>query len=99
MDERDCKFYRARMEARNTLLAVRSGGHGDLTENDVLWSMKKYLPNCTSPVIYENVMYVVKEGGILTAIDPKTGKMLKQGRVLSTCIMPRRWPLPIKCTR
>ena len=26
-------------------------------------------------------MYVVKEGGILTALDPKTGKILKQGRL------------------
>jgi outer membrane protein assembly factor BamB len=70
------------MEVRNTLLEVRYGGHGDITESNVVWSMKKYLPNCTSPVIYKNVMYVVKEGGILTAIDPKTGKMLKQGRLM-----------------
>jgi outer membrane protein assembly factor BamB len=27
------------------------------------------------------VLYVVKEGGILTALNPKTGEILKQGRL------------------
>lgn len=80
IDERDWSFYRARMEARNILMAIRYGGRGDLTGN-VLWTMKKFLPNCTSPLIYQGVLYIVKEGGILTALDPKTGAILKQGRL------------------
>jgi outer membrane protein assembly factor BamB len=43
--------------------------------------MQKGLPSCTSPLIYQGVMYLVKNGGILTALDPKTGKILKQGRL------------------
>jgi outer membrane protein assembly factor BamB len=81
IDPRDWSFYTARMAARNILMAIRHGGHGDLTETNVLWNMKKFLPNCTSPLIYQGIMYVVKEGGILTALDPKTGKILKQGRL------------------
>jgi outer membrane protein assembly factor BamB len=27
------------------------------------------------------VLYLVKDGGILTSVDPKTGKILKQGRL------------------
>ena len=81
IDPRDWSFYTARMAARNILMAIRHGGHGDLTETNVVWSMKKSLPNCTSPLIYDGIMYVVKEGGILTALDPKTGKILKQGRL------------------
>ena len=81
IDERDWKFFRERNDVRNTLLAVRYGGRGDLTQTNVVWSMKKFLPNCTSPLIYRGVMYVVKEGGILTALDPRTGEILKQGRL------------------
>ena len=28
---------------------------------------------CTSPLLYQGVLNMVKEGGILTAVDPKTG--------------------------
>jgi len=31
--------------------------------------MQKFLPRCTSPLLYEGVLYVVKEGGILTALN------------------------------
>jgi outer membrane protein assembly factor BamB len=34
-----------------------------------------------SPLLYQGVLYLVKEGGILTALDPATGAMLKQGRL------------------
>src|SRR5579864_6854600 len=81
VDEHEWDFYRARRAARNNLLAIRHGGHGDLTGTNVIWSVQKFLPNCPSPLIYQGVMYLVKDGGILTALDPKTGKILKQGRL------------------
>jgi outer membrane protein assembly factor BamB len=43
--------------------------------------MQKFLPNAPSPLIYQGILYMVKDGGILTALDPKTGKILKQGRL------------------
>jgi outer membrane protein assembly factor BamB len=43
--------------------------------------VQKFIPRCTSPLLYEGVLYLVKEGGILTALDPKTGRVLKQGRL------------------
>ena len=41
----------------------------------------KFLPNVPSPVLYEGVLYIVKDGGILTSLDPATGKILKQARL------------------
>ena len=81
VDERDWNFYRARRSSRNSLLAIRHGGRGDLTGTNVVWSLQKFLPNCPSPLIYQGVLYLIKDGGILTALDPKTGKILKQGRL------------------
>jgi outer membrane protein assembly factor BamB len=43
--------------------------------------MQKFLPNVPSPLIYQGVLYLVKDGGILSSVDPKTGKILKQARV------------------
>jgi outer membrane protein assembly factor BamB len=81
LDRTEWDFYRARMASQNSLLAIRHGGAGDLTTTNVLWSVQKFIPRCTSPLLYQGVLYMVKEGGILTALDPKTGKILKQGRL------------------
>ena len=43
--------------------------------------MQKFLPNVPSPLIYQGVFYLVKDGGILSSVDPRTGKILKQARL------------------
>ncbi len=82
LDERDWKFYRLKRSAQNGLIGIKLGGHGDMTEKNVLWRYQKALPNVPSPLFYKDVLYMVKEGGILTSLDPATGKVLKQGRLL-----------------
>lgn len=78
---RDWDFYRARRAARNTLLAIRPGGRGDLTSTAILWRMQKFLPNVPSPLVHNGIVYLVKDGGILSSVDAKTGEILKQGRL------------------
>lgn len=34
-----------------------------------------------SPLLYNGVLYIVRNGGILTAFDPETGQVLKTGRI------------------
>ena len=67
--------------AESALWAVRLGGRGDVTDTHVLWNHKKSLPNVPAPVIYEDVLYLVRNGGILTTLDPNTGQVLKRGRL------------------
>ena len=43
--------------------------------------MQKFLPNVPSPLLYDSVLYLIKDGGILTAVNAKTGEILKQGRL------------------
>jgi outer membrane protein assembly factor BamB len=82
LDEREWNAYRARRASRNALLAVRAGGRGDLTGGaNIVWRIQKNLPNVPSPLLYRGVMYLVKDGGIFTSLDPKTGRVLKQGRL------------------
>ena len=81
VDESDWGVFLEQEAARNNLLAIRHGGHGDVTNTNVIWSMQKNLSCCTSPLIYQGVMYLIKDGGILTAVDPQTGNILKQGRL------------------
>jgi outer membrane protein assembly factor BamB len=62
------------------LTAVRLGGQGDLTSTNVVWRLKKSYPSIPAPLIYQGVMYLMKEGGIVSSIDPATGQVLKMGR-------------------
>ena len=81
LNTRDWEFYRARRSARNSLLAIQPNGRGDISQTAVRWRMQKFLPNVPSPLIYQGVLYLVNDGGIFTSLDPKTGTILKQGRL------------------
>ena len=74
------KYARVFKLARNSILAIRLGGRGDLTGTNVLWSSLRGVPYVTSPVLYRRVVYMVKKGGIVTSLDADSGKLLKQGR-------------------
>jgi outer membrane protein assembly factor BamB len=81
IEKRDYDIIRARTTARSGLFAIELGGHGDITKKAVKWKAEKSLPNIPSPLLYKGVLYILKEGGILTAYNPRTGEILKQGRV------------------
>ena len=82
MDAREWGFYRARWSSRNVTLAVRPGkARGDLTDTHILWDYERAVPEVPSPLLYNGVLYTVKDGGILTALDAASGKVLRQGRI------------------
>jgi outer membrane protein assembly factor BamB len=62
------------------LIGVRLGGRGDLTATAVAWRETKTYPNMPTPLIYRDVLYIVKTGGIIASFDPATGKSFKVGR-------------------
>jgi len=68
-------------QARNVVLAIKPGGQGDLTASHVLWSYSRSIPYVPSPLLYDGVLFLIKDGGILTCLDAKTGKELSQERV------------------
>ncbi len=81
LTERDWQFYQLKRAALNGIVAFRLGGQGDMTEKSFLWRYSKSLPNVPSPILYQGVLYMVKEGGIVTSLDPQTGAVLKQARL------------------
>ena len=80
----DWDLHISRSRAQNGLWAVRLGGKGDISKTHVLWRYEKSLPNIPSPLLYRDVLYLLKEGGILTALSPATGQVLKQERAGGT---------------
>jgi outer membrane protein assembly factor BamB len=53
---------------------------GKLDPRSVLWRFQKNLPYIPAPLAYTGVLYMVKDGGIITSLDLATGRLLKQGR-------------------
>ena len=75
---------RALGEGRNVVMAIKPGGTGDITKTHVKWEYTQQIPYCPSPLIYNGVLFMVKDGGILISLDAETGKVVKRARVSST---------------
>lgn len=50
----------------------------------VEWEFTKFVPFIASPVFVNGYVFTVKDGGILTSLDAKTGKPIKTRRVTGT---------------
>lgn len=59
---------------KNAAFAVKPGGKGDITRTHVVWKQTKGLPYVPSAVAYKGQLFLVKDGGLVTAYDVKTGK-------------------------
>jgi outer membrane protein assembly factor BamB len=63
-------------------VSIRPGGaRGQLSAGAVVaWRFQKNLPYIPSPLVYRDVYYMVRDGGIVTSLDAATGRLLKEGR-------------------
>jgi len=73
--------FRMMMASENGLLAITLGGRGDMTETAVRWKYQRPVPQVPSTLLYQGVLFMVNDSGILTSFDPATGNVLKQGRL------------------
>lgn len=70
--------------ARNSIMAVRPVDPARAEAPQVVWQYDKGIPYVPSPLVYRDVVYLVKDGGIVTTLNPQTGKVLKQARARGT---------------
>ena len=80
-DEDDWAYFRAAITSENGVLAIKLGGSGDMTEENVVWTYHRAVPQLPSPLIYEGVLYMINDGGIVTSFEPATGEVIDQGRL------------------
>ncbi len=71
-------------QSRNVVIAVKPGAQGDATKTHLLWENSKFVPFCASPLYAKGLIFTVKDGGIFSCLDAKTGEMLKYGRLGAT---------------
>ncbi|MCC6235111.1 MAG: PQQ-binding-like beta-propeller repeat protein [Verrucomicrobiales bacterium] len=58
----------------NVLLAVRAGGRGDVTATHAAWKFTKGLPYVPCPIAYRGRVYLIKDGGMMSSFDARTGE-------------------------
>lgn len=59
--------------------AVRLGRKGELGEDDYVWKYEKGTAYMPSNLLYDGLLYLTNDGGVLTALDPKTGEVVYEG--------------------
>jgi outer membrane protein assembly factor BamB len=61
-------------------MAIRPGGSGDITGTPrILWRYEKGTAYVPSPILYGDLVYLVTDRGLVTAIDVKTGAVKYEG--------------------
>jgi outer membrane protein assembly factor BamB len=71
-------------EGKNSAFALKPGGNGNLTESHLLWKQTKGLPYIPSAILYRGQYVMVKDGGIVTALDAQSGKELYMQRAVAS---------------
>ncbi len=59
--------------ARNSVMAVTPTGSGNVSSTHVLWSQTRGLPYVPTPLYYNDRVYLIKNGGILSCYNGTNG--------------------------
>ena len=57
-------------------VAIRPGGRDDSTMTHVEWETTKGLSEMPSPLFYQGRLHFLRDGGLWTVVEPKTGRRL-----------------------
>ena len=83
LDSTDWDYITLAGSRTGGLYSIRLDGEGDVTESHVDWSHddRRGLPDAASPLLVDGLLYLLKTGGILTALDADTGEVIKRERI------------------
>jgi outer membrane protein assembly factor BamB len=70
--------------SRSVAMAIRPGGRGDVTDTHVEWDYGRSICRNASPLLVDGVLFFVKDGGIFTSLNAKTGEVGRQARLAGT---------------
>ena len=76
--ERHAAVFR---RADNAVLAIKPAGRGNLTDKAIVWKYPRGAPYVPSPLVHNGVLWMVKDGGIVTRLHTASGRMLSEERL------------------
>jgi outer membrane protein assembly factor BamB len=63
------------------LIALKPEAEGELTLDKIVWREPEKVPEVPSPILYNNLVYMCKDGGILTCMDANDGSIMYRERI------------------
>ena len=66
---------------RTSLIAVRPGGSGDVTDSHIVWGTGRSAPKRPSQIIVGDLMYMITDDGIAVCVQAKTGEEVWKERL------------------
>jgi outer membrane protein assembly factor BamB len=63
------------------LWAIRTDGAGDVTDSHIAWKVTAGIPSRSSPLLVDDLLYVVSHQGILTCLEARTGDVVWKERL------------------
>ncbi|MFM7843595.1 MAG: PQQ-binding-like beta-propeller repeat protein [Planctomycetota bacterium] len=63
------------------MYAIRPTGQGDVTNSHVAWQEKRGAPHNPSPLLVDDYLYTVSDGGVLTCRTAQNGEQIWQQRI------------------
>ena len=67
--------------AQNAVLAIKPTAAGELPDQALVWKHSRGIPYVATPVLDQGILWMVKEGGIVTKLDATSGELLQEERV------------------
>ncbi len=64
-----------------TIMAIRPGGNGDITDSHLFWLNERGGPHVPSPAYYKDRLYIVNDTGIATCLNALTGETVWRERL------------------
>ena len=63
------------------LLAIRTDGRGDVTDNSIIWTVAKGMPSRPSPLLIDDLLYVISSDGVASCLSADTGEVVWKERI------------------
>jgi outer membrane protein assembly factor BamB len=63
------------------LIAVKPDGHGDLSNDHVVWKYGRGVPTRSSLLLVDGLVYMANESGVATCLDARSGRLVWQKRL------------------
>lgn len=64
-----------------SVIAIRPGGKGDVTDERLVWTVKKGAPHTPSLLVVDDLLFMVSDRGVASCLEAATGKEIWQERV------------------
>lgn len=68
--------YLASFSNKVGVRAIKLGGKGDISSSNFLWGNTELPPHISSPLYYNERVYTIRDGGLLSCFNSESGKVL-----------------------